>query len=161
MHSPGRRPRRAGFTLIEVMLVIAIVVALATIVGISVIGQKDEADKGTAKIQMNRISTALDAFYLKFNRFPYEEEGLEVLWSKETLDVEDESAEESWQRFLEKPTPNDPWGTPWGYRDESEYGNRYDLWSNGPDREEGTDDDITSWSEEAEDGGAMPSMPTS
>jgi hypothetical protein len=77
----------------------------------------------------------------------------EVLWNQQALVVETEQEEALWQRFLEKPAPQDPWRNPWGYRAESEFGLRYDLWSNGPDGEEGTDDDITNWTAEDEAGG--------
>lgn len=145
---------RRGFTLIEVMIAIAIVVALIAIVGINVIGQRDTANQGQAKIQMSNIQSAMDNFYLKFNRYPTDDEGLEVLWNLEALDVETEEDEAKWDRFLTKPIPTDVWGNEWGYRAESEFeGMRYDLWSNGPDGEEGTEDDVTSWTEEDEAGG--------
>lgn len=145
--------RRRAFTLIEVMIAIAIVVALIAIVGINVIGQRDTANKGQAKIQMSNIEDGLQNFYLAFNRFPTDDEGLEVLWNQQALVVETEEEEALWQRFLEKPAPVDPWRNAWGYRAESEFGLRYDLWSNGPDGEEGTEDDITNWTEEDEAGG--------
>ena len=145
--------RRRAFTLIEVMIAIAIVVALIAIVGINVIGQRDTANVGQTKIQMNNIQNAMQDFYLAFNRFPSEDEGIEALWNLEAVAVETEEDEAKWRRFLEKPTPNALWGNPWGYRAESEFGENFDLWSNGPDGEEGTDDDITSWPAGAEGGG--------
>ena len=145
--------RRRAFTRIEVMIAIAIVVALIAIVGINVIGQRDTANVGQTKIQMNNIENAMQDFYLAFNRFPSEDEGIEALWNLEAVAVETEEDEAKWRRFLEKPTPNDLWGSPWGYRAESEFGLRYDLWSNGPDGEEGTDDDITNWTADDEAGG--------
>ncbi|MFU8829279.1 MAG: type II secretion system major pseudopilin GspG [Phycisphaerales bacterium] len=148
----ARRHRR-GFTLIEVMIAIAIVVALIAIVGINVIGQRDTANVGQARAQMRNIEAALDNFYLAFNRYPTDDEGLEVLWNREALDFENEEDEQKWQRFLNNAIPRDVWGNEWGYRAESEFGRRYDLWSNGPDGEEGTDDDITSWTAEDEAGG--------
>ncbi len=151
-----RKSRRRGFTLIEVMIAIAIVVALIAIVGVNVIGQRDTANLGQAKIQMSNIQSAMDNFYLKFNRYPSEDEGIEVLWNVQALDAQTEEDEAKWERFLTKATPNDLWGNPWNYRAESEYGLRYDLWSNGPDGEEGTDDDITNWTEEDEAGGFAP-----
>jgi general secretion pathway protein G len=145
--------RRRAFTLIEVMIAIAIVVALIAIVGINVIGQRDTANQGQAKIQMSNIENGLQNFYLAFNRFPTDDEGLAVLWSRDALVVETEEEEALWQPFLEKPASQDPWRNEWGYRSEPEFGMRYDLWSNGPDGEEGTDDDITNWTDEDEAGG--------
>jgi general secretion pathway protein G len=159
---PSRRRRRArGFTLIEVMIAIAIVVALIAIVGVNVIGQRETANVGTARIQMSQIQDALDQFYLAYNRYPTEDEGLEVLWNQDALDADDEALVEKWKPFMDKATPTDLWNNEWGYRAESEYGDRYDLWSNGPDGEEGTEDDIVSWDEDAEGGaGGAPAVPT-
>jgi general secretion pathway protein G len=147
--------RRRAFTLIEVMIAIAIVVALIALVGINVLGNRDSANINTTKIQMSNIENALTEFEVAFNRLPSEDEGLEALWSLEAVQVETEEDEAKWRRFLTKPVPNDLWGNPWGYRPESEYGLRYDLWSNGPDGEEGTDDDITNWTAEDEAGGGL------
>ena len=146
------RRRRAGFTLIEVMIAIAIVVVLIGIVGINVIGQRDDANEGAAKIQMSSIEDALTNFYLVYNRYPTEDEGLEVLWDSEVLDSDEDAEIDKWKSFLTDPTPNDVWGEPWNYTDdvEEDAGRRYELWSNGPDREEGTDDDIRSWTEDDE-----------
>lgn len=145
--------RRRGFTLIEVMIAIAIVVALVALVGINVLGNRESANISNTRIQMNSMENALTEFSIAFNRFPTEEEGLEALWSQEALVVETEEEEAKWRRFLTKSVPNDIWGNPWGYRTESEYGLPFDLWSNGPDGEEGTDDDITNWTAEDEAGG--------
>lgn len=145
--------KRRGFTLIEVMIAIAIVVALIAIVGINVFGQRDTANIGTAKIQMRNIQNALADFNMVYNRFPTDDEGLEVLWNRNALDVESEEQENLWRPFLDSASPRDVWGNEWGYRSESDFGRPYDLWSNGPDGEEGTDDDITSWTADDEAGG--------
>lgn len=155
MKTPSRSTnrRRRGFTLIEVMIAIAIVVVLIGIVGINVIGQRDDANAGAAKIQLNSIENALQNFYLDFNRFPTEDEGLEVLWSSEALDSDDDAELDRWKPYLTDPKPNDVWGEPWNYTDDvDDESRRYELWSNGPDREEGTDDDIRSWTEEDDAG---------
>ncbi len=141
---------RGGFTLIEIMIVITIIVLLGAIVGISLFAQRDEAKGGTVTIQMQQIEQALKLFNGDFDRYPTDQEGLAVLWSKETLDQEAPQAK--WKKYLEKPIATDAWGQVWGYRQVSEHGDEstYDLWSNGKDKEEGTPDDITSWTKEAE-----------
>lgn len=141
----GRRGLRAAFTLIEVMIVITIIVLLGAIVGISLFTQRDEAKVGIATAQMQQIEAALKNFRFDFDRYPTDQEGLAVLWNKETLDQE--APQDKWKKYLEKPIDKDHWGQPWGYRQVSERGDEstYDLWSNGPDKEEGTEDDITSW----------------
>ncbi len=149
-----RRHARHGFTLIEVMIAIAIVVILIGIVGFNVIGQQDTAKVGQAKIQMRQIEGALDDFRLAFGRYPTETEGIAVLWNSENLEVDDEEEESAWRRFLTDPVPEDVWGNEWNYTDDvdEDLPREYELWSNGPDGEEGNDDDITSWTEE-DDGG--------
>jgi len=153
MNRRNRHARAAaGFTLIEVLIAIAIVVVLLGIVAVNILGAKERAEPDVAKIQMSKIESALEQFYLVFDRFPTEEEGLEALWSDQTLDVDDEALADRWYSFLKDPAPEDVWGNEWGYRAESEHGEQYDLWSNGPDGEEGTDDDITAWTDEEDDG---------
>lgn len=145
------RGSRSGFTLIEVMIVILIVLALGGLVAYNLIGTKKEADAGVVKIQMNTIRDALKQFNFKFGRYPTDEEGIKALWDKSALTDENEA--KNWTKLLDEPVPNDKWGTPWGYRQKSEHlgEDTFDLWSFGPDKQEGTADDITSW-----DGAAAP-----
>ncbi len=146
----GRKTRRA-FSVIEVMIVLAIMLLLAGIVGITVFGQKAKADIQATRVQMESIESALRSFRLDFRRYPTDDEGLAVLWNRESLDADaDESA---WTKYLEKPVAADTWGSAWGYSTETdEFADpddtggitepTFDLWSFGPDREDGTDDDI-------------------
>lgn len=158
----GNRSRR-GFTLTEVLIAIAIVVVLAGIVAVNVVGTRRASLVDVARLEIDAFQSAIEQFEIVFNRVPSEEEGLEVLWSSEALVTDDEADEQRWRAFIRTPKPNDPWDNPWNYRAESEYGLDYDLWSNGADGEEGTDDDITNWSdlEDAEGlgGGGMPLPP--
>ncbi len=85
--------RAKGFTLIEIMVVIGIIAALAALVVPNVIQNKDEALVVTAKANIDAIETALDLYRLKHNNYPSTDEGLEAL-------VEG--------RFLKK-MPTDPW----------------------------------------------------
>ncbi len=149
--------RGGGFTLIEVMIVITIIVLLGAIVGISLFSQRDEAKVGIVTAQMQQIEAALKNFRFDFDRYPTDQEGLAVLWNKETLDQE--APQDKWKKYVEKPIATDGWGQPWGYRQASEHGDEstYDLWSNGPDKEEGTEDDITSWTDGGEGSGKMSS----
>lgn len=146
-----------GFTLIEVMIVIAIVVALGTLVGIAALSRGKEAKQGIATSQLSTIRNAMKLFYADFDRYPSDEEGLRVLWDKTALGG-DEAEQKKWRGYLEDPMPNDVWERPWGYRQKSSHGDesKYDVWSNGPDGQEGTEDDITSWPKEgtAGDGGS-------
>ena len=139
----GRRVRR-GFTLIEVLIVLAIVLALGGIVGVAVLGRSDEAKVDLAKVDLNTLEAGLKQFRFDFNRWPTDDEGLAVLWNQERLDPDADP--EQWRGYLEQPLASDRWGNEFGYTAESEFSedaSQYDLWSNGPDGEEGTDDDIT------------------
>lgn len=144
-----RTRARRGFSLIEIMIVIAIVALLGGVVGFALFARFGEAQAEIARVQMDNISDALKDFRRRFNRYPTDEEGLSVLWSSANL--EDPEEEEKWTATLEEPIAVDPWGNEWGYRQQSENGNEdnFDLWSFGKDGEEGTEDDITSWSDSA------------
>lgn len=136
---------RRGFSLIEVMIVILIVLAIGGLVAYNVMGAKEKADARLGKIQLQEIQKALKQFKVVHSRYPTDDEGIQVLWNKEAMT--DEDAVKNWEKLLDKPMPKDSWGNEWGYRAASEHGDEsmYDLWSYGPDRVEGTEDDITSW----------------
>ncbi len=141
---------RRGFTLIEVMIVILIVLALGGLVAWNLLGTKEEADENIVRIQMNTMKDALKQFRFDHSRYPTDAEGLAVLWDKEKMTEEESGIK--WKKYIEKPVPQDKWGNEWGYRQVSEHGDpdEYDLWSYGKDRQEGTDDDIVSWDKEAD-----------
>ncbi|MBX3358756.1 MAG: type II secretion system major pseudopilin GspG [Phycisphaeraceae bacterium] len=152
-----RAPR--GFTLLEVMIVIVIILAIAGLVTVNLMGTKQEATKGTVQIQLKSFKDALKQFNLTFNRFPTDEEGLVVLWDKSALSEEDQG---SWRPYLDEATPKDPWGSEWGYKAVGEKGpeGMFDLWSYGPDKQDGTEDDISVWkATEGSDSGSGSSGP--
>lgn len=133
--------RRRAFTLIEVMIVLAIIVAMGGIVAVALFQRQKQADVRITRISLKSIESAIGFFQMDYRRFPFEQEGLAVLWDKEMLDPD--SDESVWTAYLKKKLDKDAWGSEWGYREESELiEGTYDLWSNGPDGEEGTDDDI-------------------
>src|SRR5215510_4639053 len=147
------RPYR-GFTLIEVMIVILIVLMLGGLVAWNLMGTKEQAEADVVRIQMNTIRDALNQFRFVYDRYPTDEEGLKVLWDKTAMTDEEEA--KKWKAFLTDPIPKDKWGNEWGYRQKSEHGNedKFDLWSYGKDKQEGTDDDIVSWDKDADTNGA-------
>ncbi len=140
-----RRARRRAFTLIELLIVIAILLAIGGLVAVNVMSAKDQADVDLTTSQIDQFDAAIKLFRLHMNRYPTTEEGLTVLWSVDALDDEDEAA--TWKGpYLDEPRPNDDWGNPWVYTFPSEIRDNesmYDIVSAGPDGEEDTDDDIT------------------
>src|SRR5689334_17485922 len=94
-----------GFTLIEVMIVILIVLMLGGLVAWNLMGTKEDAEANIVKIQMNTIRDALKQFRFVYDRYPTVEEGLKVLWDKTAMTDEEEA--KKWKAFLEKPVPKD------------------------------------------------------
>lgn len=135
---------RRGFTLVEVLIVIAILLALGGLVVMNLLPQKEQSDIRLQMVQFDTISRALDMFKLDLKRYPREEEGLEALWNKEKIQNDDEKA--AWHGpYLADPVTLDNWHHvliyhyPGSIRGEQ----YYDIISWGPDGQEGTGDDIT------------------
>jgi general secretion pathway protein G len=156
--------RRRAFTIIEVMIVIAIILALSGLVGFALLGRRKEATKDLTSVDLRTLRNAIKMFELDFDRVPSEEEGLAILWNKNALTTEEEQAR--WKGYLESPMPLDRWGSPWGYRAESDTREGgYDLWSYGPDKEDGSEDDVNAFADEeamlegSGSGGLLPPPP--
>jgi len=135
---------RGGFTLIEVLIVIAILLAIGGLVVVNLLPAKGKADIDLQRVQLKMIDDAMEQFKLNMNRFPSEEEGLAALSSKEVLS--DDNDKSNWRGpYLKDPIVKDKWNHeliyhfPGQLRGE-EY---YDLISWGPDGQEGGGDDIT------------------
>jgi general secretion pathway protein G len=138
---PGAANR--GLTLIEVLIVIAILLAIAGLVIVNLLPQKEHADIDVQKLQLASIEDALQTFKLNMKRYPSDEEGLAALWDKTVISNEDEAG--NWRGpYLAKPVIQDTWGSTLVYKspgDNNPAG--YDLVSLGPDKQEGTADDIS------------------
>ncbi len=119
-----------GFTLIEVMIVVAILGVLATLVVVSVGGQDDKARQAAVKSDLQAISQALDLFKLDNFRYPTTDQGLEAL-----VDKPDNARNWPDGGYLKK-SPNDPWENPYVYISPGVDG-PYDLYSMGADGAEG------------------------
>lgn len=135
---------RRAFTLIELLIVIAILLAMGGLVVVNLISRGEQAKANLQLVQFDLIDGALKQFRLDLNRWPTDEEGLAVLWNREQL--EDEEDYERWQGpYLENAIVDDSWGNELIYRYPGEIRGEsfYDLISIGPDKEEDTDDDIT------------------
>lgn len=133
-----RQVVRRGFTLIEVMIVIAIILALSGLVGVALFQRRDEAKIDLTKTDIKSLMRGLEDFRLHFDRYPTTEEGITILWSRDQLD--DPELEDKWKGYMSAALPKDRWGGEWGYEQFSR--TSYKIWSLGPDGEEDTDDDI-------------------
>jgi general secretion pathway protein G len=142
-HRIIRRTARRGFSLIELLVAIAIVLAIGGVVAVNLIPKKEEADINLTRTQIDSFSAALKLFKLDMKRFPTEDEGLAALWSRDAIEDEDEA--EAWRGpYLETPVTKDTWNTEWLYVYPSEeLAGMYKISSLGPDKEE-SEDDITS-----------------
>ena len=131
---------RSGFTLIEVMVVVIIIAALAGMVLPRLLHTADEAKRDIAKGDIANISVAIKLFWLHNGRYPTSEEGLKALLSKPT-------AARNWRGpYLEK-RPLDPWHREYQYRcPGSKNVDGFDLWSLGPD-EANADGVVGNWEE--------------
>jgi general secretion pathway protein G len=138
---------RAGFTLIEIMVVIVILGLLAALVVPKLIGRTEEAKKTQSRVQIKHIEQALELFKLDNGFFPGTDQGLEAL-----VRVPDAGRIPKNYRkggYLDR-IPKDPWGNPYVYVSPGTHGD-YDISSYGADGVaggEGEDADINSWDEQ-------------
>jgi general secretion pathway protein G len=140
-----RLQQRQGFTLIELMVVIVILAALISIVAPKFFGQKEEALRTQAKVQIRNFQQALQLFYVDNGFYPSTEQGLKALVEKPTIG----RIPKKWREggYMEK-VPKDPWGNPYVYISPGIHHKDYDIISYGADGVEGgegNDADIQSW----------------
>jgi general secretion pathway protein G len=132
--------RGAGFTLLELLVVILIIGLLTGIVAPRFLGQITRSEMATAKAQIDAVDKALQAYRIDMGRFPSEGEGLRALVTQPGNDPR-------WRGpYLKDAVPPDPWGTAYQYRMPSTRGKDFDLTSLGRDRAAGgtgDDADIT------------------
>lgn len=126
----GNSIRHAGFTLLELLVVIVIIGLLAGYVAPRYFSQVGKSEVQVAKAQIESIEKALDQFRLDARRYPTAEEGLEALVVKP-------SGVANWSGpYLKKAVPADPWGRPYVYRVPGEK-SEYQLLSLGRDGKAG------------------------
>lgn len=129
-----RRAQR-GMTLIEIMVVIAIIGLIAGVVGVQVFGRLEDAQVETSKTQIKQISDALELYRLSFRNYPSTAEGLPALTAPKG----------NVQPFMTS-IPEDAWGNDFVYiYPGSQNPGGFDLMSYGKDGVQGGGDDIGNW----------------
>jgi general secretion pathway protein G len=126
-----RTDRQAGFTLIEVLIVLAIIGMVASLVGPRVLGYLSDSKTKAARIQIEAIGSALDLYFLDNGRYPTSSEGIGALVRKPGS-----AAQWNGPYLKSGDVPKDPWGNPYVYRVPG-HGGPYDILSLGPDGREG------------------------
>lgn len=134
--------RRAGVTLIEMLVVVTIIALFAALVAPRMLRRGDTARVTAARAQIQSFATALGAYKLDTGLFPSTEQGLQALRVKpEGLN--------QWQGpYLPQEIPTDPWGRAYVYKFPGEHGDEPDIVSLGADGQPGGTDinaDVVSW----------------
>jgi general secretion pathway protein G len=136
-----RRADVGAFTLMEVLLVLIILVVIGSIVAPNVFRFRDKANIDAATAQVGFIKNAAQSYWLNMTKYPA---SLDDLLNRPS----DSTEAEKWgtQPYLEtKPKP-DPWGNDYQYVAPGKHNaESFDVWSNGPDGNSGTGDDIGNW----------------
>lgn len=121
----------AGFTLLELLVVVLIIGLLAGFVAPRYFGQVGKSEINVAKAQIDALEKALDQYRLDTGHYPTTELGLVAL-------VQRPQNEPKWSGpYLRKDVPLDPWGRPYVYKMPGEKGGDFDLVSYGKDGQPG------------------------
>lgn len=128
-HKKSRRQQ--GFTLIELLIVMAIIAMLAALVGPKIFKNLVKAQRDAAVGQISMLGQSLDAYRLDVGRYPSALEGL----------VQNDGGSPRWNGPYTKKVPLDPWEQAYHYQTPGSHNNDYDLYSYGPDMQEGGDGD--------------------
>lgn len=141
--------KQSGFTLIELMLVIIIIGALAAMIMPSFVGRSEQARVTAAQADIEaNLAIALDLYELDNGSYPTTEQGITALWMKPATPP----IPQNWNGpYVKKPVVNDAWGNSYVYTCPGIHNTEtYDLMSCGKDGVEGGGDDITNWRSETE-----------
>ena len=141
MTLPSISKRAAGFTLLELLVVMVIIGMLAGFVAPKFFAQIGKSQIKTARAQIDSLEKSLDQYRLDVGHYPTSEQGLLALMDRP-------SGEVKWSGpYLKKAVPLDPWSNSYIYKFPGEHG-EYDLMSYGKDGQPGGSDeaeDIVSW----------------
>lgn len=135
-----RRDGRRGFTLMEIILVVVIIMTLMAVVGPKLASQGTRQKENITRIQIQSIKQNLTNFNTQANRYPTTQEGLQALVTKPSSMDDSE-----WPSQLMEKMPKDGFNHEFKYTCPSEHGMDYDIISSGKDGKFGTNDDITNY----------------
>jgi general secretion pathway protein G len=131
-----------GFTLLELLVVVAIIGLLASYVAPRYFSQVEKSEIKVARAQIDALEKALDQYRLDTGHYPSTEQGLNALMTKPASDAR-------WAGpYMKKAVPPDPWGNPYQYRKPGQRTAEFDLFSFGKDGRpggEGDAADIGNW----------------
>ena len=137
-----RNRRRQGFTLMEVLLVLAILVILGSLAIVSITRIQGGAEIRAARSQVSLIESAMRYYRLDVGSYPSSQDGINALYTVPT----NIANPAKWNGpYLEKQLPPDPWGNPYLYANEG--ADQFRIWSVGPDGQDGSADDITNYTQ--------------
>ena len=129
-----RRQKNSGFTLLELLLVMAILVVLASLSTIAIFSLQRSSLQKSALVEIKTLKDACKMFRLNVGSYPTQLEDLSMAPNGLTKN--------QWGGpYLEKPINSDPWSRPYTYI-ANELDDRVDITSNGPDGQAGTEDDV-------------------
>lgn len=139
------RQIQKGFTLLEVMVVIVILGIIASMVVPNLMDNKDQADRQKTVVDIQQLENALDMYRLRNGFYPTTEQGMQALVTAATTQPAPRSFPDG--GFVKR-LPKDPWDEDYILVSPGQLG-RIDVYSKGPDRVAGTDDDIGNWNLDA------------
>lgn len=128
--------KRGGFTLIEILVVLVIVMGLASIVTVNVVRHQSESKVKTAQLQISQLEQGLQTYHLEHGRYPSQAQGLLALVQRPTTAPVPEPYPED--GYLARTRlPLDPWGNEYIYLAPGRQGEPYEIISYGSDGEPG------------------------
>lgn len=131
-----RYAEQAGFTLIEMLVVMVIIGLLVGLIGPRLFTRVDDSKIKAAQVQIKMLKGALETLRLDIGRFPTTEEGLDLLFQPPS----DERLRLLWRGpYLDEQVPLDPWGSPYQYGVPGRDGQPFALYSLGADGKRGGD----------------------
>lgn len=134
MEEKKEKRRNRGFTLLEILIVVAIIGLIASLIVPNIVGRYEKSKEEIAKAQIEMLSSAIEAFKLDMGRYP------------NSLDELINGNDPNWRGpyLAKRQIPKDPWGRDYQYKYPGEH-ERYDLYSLGPDGQL-NEKSITNWS---------------